>query len=225
MGTGRSRSVDDESAADYDLQRERYGWYGPEILFGLMFEYVKPGETLLDLGIGTGLAAILFHKAGMRVAGLDASAEMLKACARKGFAVKLVQHDLQDVPLPYGDGSFDHIISAGVLNFVEALEPILMEMDRILKPGGMLGFTVEEQKDGWNGAYVMIQDRIADMSEAEAGVRLYRHSREYVCALLGQSSFSPLRELEFLASTYPQGAGGPNIFLKAYVAQKVGFGR
>ena len=222
METMYSPSVDDESAADYDVQREMYGWYGPEALFGLMFEYIHPGETLLALGIGTGLGASLFYKAGLRVWGLDWSGEMLKASARKGFAVELVQRDLRDMPLPYGAGFFNHIIAAGVLNFLGDLEPILMEAARVMKAGGVLGFTVEDRKADQSEAYIMGQAEIVEESEREAGFRMYRHGREYVCALLGQGGFAPLREFEFLASKSPQGSELPGMFGKAYVARKVG---
>jgi len=66
-GNRAQPSADDESAADYDLQRQTYAWYGPEALFGLMFEYIHRGEAQLDLSIGTGLGATLFQKAGLRV--------------------------------------------------------------------------------------------------------------------------------------------------------------
>lgn len=108
-----------------------------------------------------------------------------------------------------------------MLNFVEDLQPILVEAARVIKAGGVLGFTVEEQKDGRSRAYVMAHDRIVEGSPGQEGVRMYRHSREYVSALLDKGGFVPLRELEFLASKYPQEIGGPSIFLKAHVARKV----
>jgi ubiquinone/menaquinone biosynthesis C-methylase UbiE len=62
----------------YDQEAEETGWFGPEILFGLSFKYLQPNQSILDLGIGTGLSSVLFHKAGLEVHGLDNSPEMLE---------------------------------------------------------------------------------------------------------------------------------------------------
>ena len=67
-----------EFAEGYDKQSLKYGWLGPEILFGLSYEYLNPGNTMLDIGIGTGLSSIPFHKAGLKIFGVDRSDEMLK---------------------------------------------------------------------------------------------------------------------------------------------------
>jgi hypothetical protein len=67
----------------------------------MMFEYIKSGEKILDIGVGTGLSATAFHTMGLDVFGLDYSHEMLKIREQKGLAVDLKQFDLNDSPLPY----------------------------------------------------------------------------------------------------------------------------
>ena len=67
-------------AETYDSQSQTYQWHGPAILFGLMYPDLTPGETVLDLGIGTGLGALSFYKAGLKVIGIDISAAMLDQC-------------------------------------------------------------------------------------------------------------------------------------------------
>ncbi len=86
----------DQSAGtvtDYDHQARQNHWH-PEALFGLCYEYVQPGNCLLDIGTGTGLAAEPFARAGLQVSGFDNSPEMLAVCRAKGFAVELKQHDI-----------------------------------------------------------------------------------------------------------------------------------
>lgn len=80
---------DVESAKGYDEQAQKTNWLGPQVVFGLAYEFVKLEQTLLDIGIGTGLSSILFHKAGLRVLGVDGSREVLDVCAAKNFAEDL----------------------------------------------------------------------------------------------------------------------------------------
>jgi len=50
-----------ESAPDYDRQAKEWGW-NPEVFFGLMYQYVEPGQALLDIGIGTASVPSPFTK-------------------------------------------------------------------------------------------------------------------------------------------------------------------
>jgi len=92
MQTGDTIINDHQSAVNYDEQARRTEWFGSEVVFGLTYEFVNPGESLLDLGIGSGLSSIPFHKAGLRIYGLDGSDEILEICASKGFAIDLKHH-------------------------------------------------------------------------------------------------------------------------------------
>jgi|GEM_PF-5571654 len=69
----------------YDEEAEATGWFGPEVAFGLAYAHVHHGQSILDIGIGTGLGSALFKKAGLQVHGMDISPEMLEACRKKGF--------------------------------------------------------------------------------------------------------------------------------------------
>lgn len=82
----------------YDDAAEASGWYGPEVVFGLSYKFVRPGQTVLDIGIGTGLGSVLFRKAGLKIHGMDNSQQMLDACREKGFT-SLRRHDLGKTPL------------------------------------------------------------------------------------------------------------------------------
>jgi hypothetical protein len=45
----------DAMVAAYDDEAEACGWFGPEVVFGLAYTYVQPGQLILDIGIGTRL--------------------------------------------------------------------------------------------------------------------------------------------------------------------------
>lgn len=61
--------------------------------------------------------------------------------ARKGVDVA---HDLERTPLPWADGEFDLILASHVLEHVVNYLPLLRDLHRILKPGGILVVKVPE---------------------------------------------------------------------------------
>jgi len=209
---------DQQYAAEYDLQAQQTHWFGPEVVFGLAYDLVKPGESLLDLGIGSGLSSILFYKAGLRVYGLDGSSEILEVCRAKHFTVDLKQHDLRSVPLPYPDGYVNHVVSIAVLNSFQDLGLLFEDIARIMLPEGVIAFTVEDQKPGQENSYAINPVEVAEQPDPESAVRLFRHSFAYLTQLLERSGFRLIKKLEFVAFSYP--AENRDVFFTAYVAQK-----
>ena len=221
MNSNRADNYKGDDAALYDQQYTEHGCHGHEVLFGLMYEFIKPNETLLDIGIGTGLSSFLFHRAGLQISGFDFSKEMLEVCESKGFAAHLVQYDLRHVPFPYPENSFNNVVSLGVLNFYSDLGPVFKETSRIIRPHGILGFSVEEQKPGQQAKYVFRINEDPDQKGEETSVTMYRHSDGYIRELLGTNGFTVLKDFEFLADQYPE--QGIKVYFKAYVAQKTEF--
>jgi predicted TPR repeat methyltransferase len=188
-----SHQAHDESAADYDRLARDYHWF-PEVLFGLCFEYVRPGERLLAIGIGTGLCASPFARMGLQVFGLDASLEMLKVCRSKGIATDLKQFDIRTRPWPYPDGCFDHVIACGMLHFLDDLDPIFQEAARMVKVGGLFAFTTkiprfEHEPEAHSSKY---------STEVISGVPIFSHRTAYLETLMASCGFETLKDLEFL---------------------------
>jgi arsenite methyltransferase len=107
---------------------------------------VKPGETVLDLGSGAGLDAIIASwQAGPtgKVLGVDLNPSMcLKAqahAAATGTAMECREGRMEDIPVP--DGSVDVVISNGVINLSFRKRRVVEEMFRVLKPGGRISIT------------------------------------------------------------------------------------
>jgi SAM-dependent methyltransferase len=100
------------------------------------------GQAILDVGIGTGRASLPLIDKGYRVSGTDSSQAMLDECRRlaAGRPIELVPGDVQ--ALPFGDASFDSLISLNVMTHFPHVEPVLREWQRVVKPGGRLIFDI-----------------------------------------------------------------------------------
>lgn len=218
MQTGKTIIQDSQAAMDYDKQAKATDWFGPDVVFGLAHEFVKAGDSILDVGIGSGLSSMPFHRMGLKVHGLDGSSEILKVCAAKNFTVELKQHDLYQTPLPYSSGCFDHIVSVAVLNSFGDLSALFAEFARIMQGGGILAFTVEDQKPGQPDRYPINRVEVSEQPQEGMAVMLYRHSSQYIAELLDQNGFVLLKTLEFVAFKYP--AENRDVFFKVYIARK-----
>jgi SAM-dependent methyltransferase len=107
---------------------------------------LQPGETVLDLGSGAGLDAVVASwqvgPAG-KVLGVDLNPSMcLKAqahAAATGTTMECHQGPMEAIPLP--DGSADVVISNGVINLSFRKRKVIEEVFRVLRPGGRLSIT------------------------------------------------------------------------------------
>lgn len=130
----------DERAAVWDEVAETKAFrdFGEAIL---RTAGVKRGETVIDLGCGTGLVALAAAELGARVIGVDASAEMLErlesgAHSRGIDGLSLVHGDMRRLPLP--DGSVDVVVSCYAFHHLsdDGKELACAEAFRVLRPGG-----------------------------------------------------------------------------------------
>jgi len=98
---------------------------------------VSDGDEVLDACCGTGDLAIAAARRGGRVTGLDFSEPMLQRARRKAPELTWVRGDV--LAMPFTDESFDAAtVGFGVRN-VEDLRAALVELRRVLRPGGRLG--------------------------------------------------------------------------------------
>jgi 2-polyprenyl-3-methyl-5-hydroxy-6-metoxy-1,4-benzoquinol methylase len=108
----------------------------------LLFELAGSvtGKTLLDVGCGDGALASEFARNGAIVTGLDADPAMI-AAARRRTEIEAAQLHLvegQAERLAFNDAAFDLVLAVTVLCFVRDAGRAVVEMARVLKPGGRL---------------------------------------------------------------------------------------
>ena len=131
------------AAPDYDRQIQGDGWMR-NVLWDRYARLFCAGQTVLDLGCGTGIDAVFLAQRGIRVMGIDASPAMI-AQSRAKLATAELQ-DLVDLrvmdiarigSLP--EAGFDGIVCAfATLSTQAGLDEVAASIARLLVPRGIL---------------------------------------------------------------------------------------
>ena len=103
---------------------------------------VKPGENLLEVGVGTGLSLPLYPR-HCRITGIDISPKMLEKASEKvtehGLTnIQLEVMDAQNMSFP--DNSFDCVTACYVVSAAPDPLKVVSEIRRVCKPGGRIVF-------------------------------------------------------------------------------------
>jgi len=113
---------------------------------------ITPGQSVLELGCGTGEDAARLQRSGVTVVAIDSSPCMVRVARRRGIdaAVRRIE-DLQLV-----EGMFDGAISNfGPLNCVRDLRPVAEQLARLVRSGGFLVFSIIGRFCLWETLYYL----------------------------------------------------------------------
>jgi SAM-dependent methyltransferase len=104
----------------------------------------QPGESVLDVGTGSGGLALLAARAGARVTGIDVAEDGIeRARARAAEAELDVRFDVGDAQaLPYANAAFDVVVSTFGVIFAPDQRRAARELARVCRPSGRLGLTL-----------------------------------------------------------------------------------
>src|SRR5688572_26522879 len=116
-----------------------------------VYDNVRRGSSVLDLGCGEGMLALLKRK-DVYLAGVDFASELVGLARRNGYDVALTG---EVTKLPFATGSFDYVVSLDVLGHIPFNEKdvLLGEVRRVLKPGGVTMHGVESLNRELHGDY------------------------------------------------------------------------
>jgi len=126
---------------------------------------LKPSSHVLEVGSGSGGPALFVARTiGCWITGLDINEHGVRnanALARRQELAARARFELTDAsqPLPFGENSFDAILSNDAMCHVPRRSEVLREWFRVLKPGGSMLFT-----DGMVISGVLSNDEIATRS-------------------------------------------------------------
>jgi phosphatidylethanolamine/phosphatidyl-N-methylethanolamine N-methyltransferase len=101
---------------------------------------VQPDESVLEVGVGTGLALPMYPR-HCRIVGIDLSEGMLAKAKEKAETLKLTHVELRRMDagaMEFEDDSFDTVVAAYVVTAVPDYRKVVNEMIRVCRPGGRI---------------------------------------------------------------------------------------
>lgn len=132
-------------------QREMWATFAPFATFTtpaaanlVDFAGIQAGESVLDVGTGTGVVAVTAARRGTRVSAIDLTPELIDVARLNGEVAQVANIDWRvgdAEQLPYPDASFDVVVSQFGHMFAPRPEIAIAEMRRVLKPGGRVAFS------------------------------------------------------------------------------------
>ena len=128
------------SMAKYDIRYSKVTW---------IYNNIRPGTTILDIGCGSGHLTILYNKKIKKLVGVDISEMCLQEALRGGYD-EVYKADV--LSLPFDNSTFDYVVSLDLFGHIEAKlkNKVISEIARVLKPDGITLHGLEEGEIDYN---------------------------------------------------------------------------
>ena len=188
----------ESAAAAYDQAAALQQEVGQRLLQRLDLVKIQP-DRILDLGSGTGqcLPDLLARYKKAQVVALDIALPMLWRARKRGRWLRKPRCVCADAErLPFADSSFDLVFSNLMLQWCVELEVVFTELQRVLRPGGLLLFTsfgpdtLRELRGSWQQV------------DGYSHVNAFADMHDVGDALLRTRFADPVMDVERLTVTY-----------------------
>jgi tRNA (uracil-5-)-methyltransferase TRM9 len=139
-----AKSILEKTKENYNLIAKEFSATRREIWeeLNFLFEDLKEGEKVLDLGCGNGRWYKIFREKKVDYFGIDNSKKLIEIAKENFSEAKFFVGDALN--LPFQDNFFDKVYSIALLHHIPSEDfriKVLKEAKRVLKPGGILILT------------------------------------------------------------------------------------
>jgi len=126
----------------------------------------RPGKRVLDLGCGSGNAALAAAHRGAVVTAIDPSARLVAVAAGRARAEGLTLRTEVGAAeaLPFDGGAFDLVLSVFAVIFSDAPERAAAEIVRVLAPGGRAVITAWHPTGAISAAGMLLRQALMELS-------------------------------------------------------------
>lgn len=177
-----------QRAEDWANIQEQTGIAG----YNYVIKYLKPtvADKLLDVGCGSGLFSDLVSLTGAKVAGVDASEQLIDKATKRNPLIRFVIGEMEE--LPFEDNTFTIVCGFNSFQYAANVENALIEAGRILQPGGKLvtmiwgdkadceaatyldavGSLMPPPEPGAPGPFALTENRLLEKTLAQAGYKV-----------------------------------------------------
>lgn len=206
MPEGYVRALFDGYASGFDKAlTEGLGYRAPDLLFNAL-QAAHAGArmkfgSVLDLGCGTGLAALPFRPHSDWMVGVDLSAAMLAQAREKGLYDRLIEAEVQHYLTDEAKiGAHYHLVlAADVFMYFDDLGPVLKATAQVVAPAGQLAFSVETH----DGDGVLLRETLR-----------YAHGEAHVRRSMAAAGLEPV-SLDFASTRTEKGVPVPGLIVLA----------
>jgi ubiquinone/menaquinone biosynthesis C-methylase UbiE len=132
-----------------------------------MIDYlaIKPGDSILDVGGGTGILIPLLYKAagdGGKIVSLDIAEEMLKQARNNGHPKNIHYVQADAAAIPFSGETFDLVVCYSCFPHFLDKPGALAEMERVLRNGGRLAICHTDSRQAINELHKSIGNTVGN---------------------------------------------------------------
>jgi SAM-dependent methyltransferase len=150
---------------------------------------VHASGNILEIGFGTGLNLPCYPPHVRKITTVEPNAGMYRSARRRiqQTEIEVEQKELRGEQLPFGDSTFDCVVSAFTLCSIENVAQALQEVYRVLKAGGKFlflehGLSPHRNVQKWQHRLNWLEMRLADGCHLDRDMRALITAQPFACA-------------------------------------------